>query len=230
MRSPRCIFLFPVDHLKPRSCKGAIWLSRGIAGFTLLEVLVALTLVSIILGALYSTFFLSHKAMEGMDSSLLKLQECRLAIDTMSREVDSLLYNPGARNYLFKVEDRDVYGKPTSRFFFNAFSPLMPGLSAISYYVEEADAGLTLFKKIHPAFKSSPEEEKGIEVVEGVESFVVEAKSDDRWVKTWDAAETKKVPEEIRITITFLMKDRQLSLFETAKPKIGKPILLPAKE
>ncbi len=50
---------------------------KSIKGFTLIEMLLALALLSIVLGALYSTFFLSHRAMEGIDGGLVKLQECR---------------------------------------------------------------------------------------------------------------------------------------------------------
>jgi general secretion pathway protein J len=105
--------------------------SGGVAftpeGFTLIEVLLALVLLSVILGAIYSTFILSHKAMEGMDQSLVKLQECRMAIDAIRREIESISYTPGREKTVFRIEDRDLYGKQASRFSFQTFSPLLPG-------------------------------------------------------------------------------------------------------
>ena len=50
-------------------------------GFTLLEVLIAVAILSIVLTALYGTFFMSSRAMEDMDESTTKLQESRKAID-----------------------------------------------------------------------------------------------------------------------------------------------------
>jgi len=201
--------------------------SGGVAftpeGFTLIEVLLALVLLSVILGAIYSTFILSHKAMEGMDQSLVKLQECRMAIDAICREIESLTYTPGREKAVFKIEDRDLYGKQVSRFSFQTFSPLIPGSSLVSYYVEEVDGKLNLLKRIHSSHQSVTEE-PGYEVVEEIESFLVEAKFQDSWIRTWDASEAKKVPEEIRITITALFKDRRLSIFERASPKIGRAI------
>jgi len=195
------------------------------AGFSLIELLFALALLSLILGALYSTFFLSYKAVEGMDNSLVKLQECRMAIDTISREIDSILYLPTSKELLFKVEDRDIYGKQASRFTFNAFSPLIPGLSTISYYgVEERDGGFSILKKLHSSCQPAIEE-KGVEVVDHVEAFLVEAREKEKWVKTWDASRTNGIPEEVRITIMISMKDRKLSLSETVRPKIGKAII-----
>ncbi|MEW6215210.1 MAG: type II secretion system protein GspJ [Nitrospirota bacterium] len=192
-------------------------------GFTLIEVLLAFTILSIILAVLYITFFLSHKAIDGIDESLLKLQESRMAIDIMSREVDSILYSAGNKNSVFKVEDRDIYGKQASRFIFTAFSPLVSGLSIISYYVEEKDGKLTIFKNLNSAYKPSFEG-KGVEVVEEVETFMVEVLDGNKWVRTWDASETEKIPEALRITITVLTKDRRVSIYETVRPKIGRTI------
>lgn len=118
-------------------------------GFTLIELMFVMVLLVIILGALYSSFSLAEKALNGLDSSLLELQECRNALDRMSREIDSTFYNSSDTNCIFKIEDRDIFGKETSRFRFTALSPIIPGISAISYYVEEKDGKLTLYKKIH---------------------------------------------------------------------------------
>jgi len=197
---------------------------RRNGGFTLLEVLISLVLLSIILGAIYSTFFLSDRAIEGMDESLLRLRESRMAVDAMAREIESIPQlsrqdNPGPA---FKVEDRDLYGKEASRFSFRSFSPLLPGLSSITYYVKEKDGKQSLFKKIVPAYKPEVPGQEGAEMIEDIGSFTVEVRNDNDWVKTWDAAETGKIPEEIRFTITVKIKDRTVTLYESCSPKTGK--------
>ncbi|MDH5202827.1 MAG: prepilin-type N-terminal cleavage/methylation domain-containing protein [Nitrospirota bacterium] len=189
-------------------------------GFTLIEVLVAFALLSIILAALYSTFFISHKAMEGLDESLVKLQECRMSIDTMRRDIDSVLYDPINKNSLFKVEDKDIYGKQTSKLVFTTFSTLRPGLSRIAYFVKEKDKKLVLMKEITSAYTSENVGE-GFEVVEDIEAFTVEVNYKDNWVKTWDSALTRTIPQDIRITLTTRLKNKTLTLFEIAKPKRG---------
>ncbi len=189
-------------------------------GFTLLELLIATALLAIILTALYSTFFLSQKAIDGLDESLIKLQECRNAVDVIGRETEALLYRQTNTHSFFRLEDRDIYGKQTSRLSFTAFSPLTYGLSAISYYVEEKDGVLTLYKKMGNPYKPD-DTVKGVDLIEGVDSFTVEVKQGDKWVKTWDTSETGNPPTEIRITITAMIKDRPVSLFETVRPMIG---------
>ncbi|MGC2064394.1 MAG: prepilin-type N-terminal cleavage/methylation domain-containing protein [Thermodesulfovibrionales bacterium] len=200
-------------------------------GFTLLEVLLALLLLTIVLGAIYSTFFLAQKAVTGIDESLLKLQEGRVLLDILSREIDAAVYTKTNLKSLLKIEDRDIYGKQTSRITFTTLSPLRPGLSRITYHIEEHDRVLTLYKKMDNPYKEISESktnESGpnqpVDLIEGLDSFTVEAKEGTNWVKTWDTAETKKMPLEMRVTLVFRIKDRPITLYETIKPKIGNPI------
>jgi prepilin-type N-terminal cleavage/methylation domain-containing protein len=192
-------------------------------GFTLLELVISLALLSIILVALYNTFFLSQKALDGVDESLLKLHECRVAMDTMSREAESVQYGQSNKNTLFTVKDRDIDGKPSSMFVFTSFSPLRPGLSLVSYYVEEKDNKLTLYKKIDDPYAppNAAVEKQGADIIEDIKAFSVEASDGKSWVKTWDASNNGKIPVELRITLTILVKDRPITMYETIEPKIG---------
>jgi general secretion pathway protein J len=194
------------------------------AGFTLLELLVASAILAIILGAIYSTFFLSHKALDGIDDTLLKLQECRTTLDTLGREIDSALYSPSDKLSAFTIEDRDLYGKQASRIVFTTFSPLTPGLSLASYYVDDNNGKLSLMKKIHSAFTPDNPQEKGVELIDDLGAFSVEAMLKGKWVRTWDAADTNALPEQIRVTITFTLKDKPFTLYETVNPRIGRTL------
>lgn len=208
-------------------------------GFTLLEVLLSLLLLTIVLGAIYSTFFLAQKAVTGIDDSLLKLQEGRALLDTLSREIDAAVYTRAKNKSLFKIEDRDIYGRQTSRLIFTTLSPQRPGLSRITYHIEEHDKILVLYKKMDNPYKESsestatgsatnqsinPSPDLPTDLIEGLDSFTIEAKEGTNWVKTWDTEETKKMPLEIRVTLVFKIKDRPVTLYETIKPKIDRPI------
>jgi general secretion pathway protein J len=195
---------------------------RKNCGFTLLEVLVAVAILSIILAAIYSTFFLSHRAIEGMDESMLKLQESRKAIDILRRELDSAFYRPDEGNTFLKILDRDVYGKQAAKLSFTTFSTLRPGLSKISYYVEEQDGKLNLFKKIESPY--STEEIEGVDIIEDLEAFTVEVMYNGKWVKTWDTDITKGMPGEIRICLSMMIKGRKVDLFDVSRPRVGKSV------
>jgi len=220
-------------------------------GFTLIEVLIAVTLLSVILAAIYSTFFLSHKAIEGMDEYMLKMQEARKALDILRCEIEAVFYKDKDSDMLLKLEDRDIYGKQAAHLTFTAFSALRPSLSRISYYIADQDGKLTLFKKIEsyyanennsisPPFNSplskggyrgvkvEMEESSGdnewFDIIEGIEAFTIEAKFNDKWVKTWDTEINKDIPQEIRISLTVKLKNGTITLFDVAKPRIGRQI------
>jgi general secretion pathway protein J len=223
--------------------RGYFFKGNPCAGFTLIEVLIAVAILSVVLAAIYSTFFLSYRAVEGMDESMLKLQESRRAIDILRMELDSAFYSESDGNTFLKIQDRDIYGKQATQLTFTAFSPLRPGLSRISYYIEEdKDRKLNLFKKVEYPYTnenkppSSPLSkgeagglfsEKGtgeVDMIEDIESFSVETIYGDQWVKTWDTDISKGIPGEIRITLSVIINGNKMTLFDVSKPRVGKSV------
>ena len=195
---------------------------RRKCGFTLIEVLVSVAILSVVLAAVYSTFFLAQKAVDGMDESLVKLQEARRALDILRCELDSSFFTEADANTLLQIKDRDSYGKSASELTFTTFSVLQPGLSKVSYYTEEHGGSLNLFKKIEAP--RTQEKTEGVELIENLDAFSIEAKYHDQWVKTWDADVNGNTPEEIRISLAIRLKDRTITLSDIAKPRIDKPI------
>jgi prepilin-type N-terminal cleavage/methylation domain-containing protein len=189
-------------------------------GFTLLELLLALAFLSIILAALYSTFFLAHKAVGALDDSILKLREGRMIMDVMTRELESASYRSDRDYSVFRVEDRDIFGKQASKLTFDTFSPLTPGASRISYFVTERNETMVLYKTIEDPHKTDMKSEE-TEMIEDIGAFSVEVRDKGGWVRTWDASETRKMPEEIRITVTIKTKDREHTLYGIITPMIG---------
>jgi general secretion pathway protein J len=191
-------------------------------GFTLLEVLIAVAILSIVLTALYGTFFMSSRAMEDMDESMTKLQETRKAIDILRRELESAYYKEDNEKTFVKVLDKDLYGKQATQLEFTAFTTVRPGLSKISYYMEEKDKKRTLFKKIGSSF--GKEESEGTDIMEDLDEFTIEAKYQDKWVKTWDTGITKKMPDEIKISLSVIIKGRKVTLSDMARPMYNKSV------
>jgi prepilin-type N-terminal cleavage/methylation domain-containing protein len=195
-------------------------------GFTLLEVLVAVAITVVVVAALYSTFFVARRAVDAVDDSLIRIQECRAVLDTMKREIESSLYRSGSSYTAFKLDDRDFYGKQASQLLFTSFSPLMPGLAKINYTVEEHEGKLVLSKKVSSAFGARGET-KNIELIEEMESFTVEAGYGDKWVRTWDSGGASGgAPEEIRISMKVYTKKGEglLTISEIARPRCDRPL------
>ncbi len=197
----------------------------GAGGFTLLEVLIAFAITCIVLAALYSTFFLSHRAVETVDDSLLRLQEARSVMDILKRELESAECIPGKDYSIFKLGDRDFYGKQASQLAFSSFSPLIPGLSKINYIVEEDEKKLVLKKAIISAYDKSGEA-KPVGLIEDIDSFSVEVKFNDKWVKTWDSTLSNCPSDDIRISVNVSTKrgEPPISISDIARPRIGRPL------
>jgi general secretion pathway protein J len=192
----------------------------GARGFTLIEVMLALAIFSVILAALYGTFFLAHKAVDGLDDSLLRMHELRTAFDTMQRELEAA--TAGTENP-FVVRDRDIYGKDASQLTLTTLASPSPGLLRVSYYVADQDGSLVLYKRLLPAYGQEEQAPSDMEapVLEDIEGFTVEIKRGNTWTKTWDDS---KPPEEMRLTISLRIQQRDFTMSETIRPKIGSTV------
>ncbi len=185
------------------------------AGFTLIEILISLTLLTIVLGAVYSSFFSVQSVLERFDKVSLKYHEARSALDIMRREIESALPD----NSPFIIKDLDLFGKNISSLDLTAFSFKGYGIKTISYYVEEKDGKLTLFKKEAAAGIQS--REYTMEAVEDIEGFTVETLFNNKWVQTWDTANTNRLPGFLRVSLEFDDNGKKVKLIEYARPRVG---------
>ncbi|MBI4826898.1 MAG: prepilin-type N-terminal cleavage/methylation domain-containing protein [Nitrospirae bacterium] len=195
-------------------------------GFTIIELLVSLAILVIVLGAVYATFFSIQRALDRFNNISMKYHEARTALDIMRREIESSYFDPsnpgdeaktGTRPQ-FSFKDKDIFGKDSSDLNLTSFS--LTGIALnISYRIEAEDGSLKLMKQESQTFQPS----KGytLEMMNGIESFTVEASFQRKWVKVWDAEQTGKLPDMLRITIAFDDNGKIVSLSEYARPVIG---------
>jgi len=200
-------------------------------GFTLIELMIAIAIMSVVLAALYGSFLLADRALVQVGESSLKLQESCAFVDTLKRELESVRYSPDNSFCVFKMNDRDFYGRQASSLTMTTTTPLMKGLAKINYAIEERDGSLVITKSMVSAFSQEAEENR-VDLVEDIESFTLQAKYQDLWVKTWDSSLSKNAPAEVKITLTMRMKSNKeeassavpFSVFETAKVMVGRPL------
>ncbi|MFN3480256.1 MAG: prepilin-type N-terminal cleavage/methylation domain-containing protein [Thermodesulfovibrionales bacterium] len=205
--------------------QSCLWQDRSQKGFTLLEVLISIAIISIILTALYSSFFMSKKAVDSLDDNLLRLQEMRMTLDVMRREVESVLFDRDKPYTIFRIEGKDIYGRDASSIMFTCFSYLAPGPLTVSYFIEgEENHPLVLRKRSRLKIKDSISDgqDRSVEILEDIESFTVEARYRDEWVKAWDSNLSHDVPEEVRFTIVINVKGRRYALSEVARIRTGR--------
>ena len=186
-------------------------------GFTLLETLLSLVLLIIILGAVYGSFFSAIRAIDRFEDVSLKYHEARIALDYMRRELEGAFFKnikPSEKEgniTAFIIEDRDILGKTASKLRFMTFKG---GIKTIVYHVHEENGNLILKKTESGGYI--------YEVMEGIESFTVETLYNNKWVRTWDTAQTGIIPGVLRVSIEFQDKGGRIKLTEYAKPMVGK--------
>ena len=202
------------------------------AGFTLIEVLISLTLLTIVLGAIYSTFFMVQRALERFENVSLKYHEARTTLDIIRREIESAyIKKPQNKDItrnktLFLLKDRDIFGNSASTLYFTSFPYRDKNLHVISYSVEESENTLKLLKMEAPAVTLSTlfSNLYKAELMDGIEGFSVETLFNNKWVKTWDASQINDLPDSVRVSIIFDDNGRKVKLTEYAKPRIGKSL------
>jgi general secretion pathway protein J len=204
-------------------------------GFTLIEVLLSLVFLTIVLGAVYSSFFTVQRALERFDGVSLKYHEARTSLDALSREIEgafldtSQALNSDKNTTSFELKDRDIRGNSASRLSFNAFSFRGSGTKKVSYFVDEKDGSLILFKSESYLYSSvkdmakpgSPQKTYTVELIEGIRSFTIETLFQDEWIRTWDSRNTGALPGVVRVSIEIPDRGGNVVLTEYARPRIG---------
>lgn len=200
-------------------------LRGGRSAFTLIEVLIALVLLTVVLGAVYTSFFSVNRAIDRFDTVAMKYHEARTTLDMMRREIESaIVSNPRSEgekkvSAAFVIKDRDVLGVSASLLEMTSYSFRGNSVITVSYSAAMKDGKLTLIKQESPPFYK----DRGytFEVMDNIMGFTVETIFNNSWVKTWDTATTGKLPEIIRLSIEFDDNGKTVTLSEYAQPMIG---------
>ena len=191
---------------------------RSTAGFTLLELLVALAILSGMVAMLYGGLFAVYRATDGVERSLTRLHEVRTALDVMRREIEAS--EPAKDNDpkpSITLVGKDYYGAPGTDCSFITFRSATGGTLAVRYYVaENTDRKLSLYKRVWRPWLGEDKAEEA-ELIDNISGFLVEVKNGDKWTSTWDGQNAS----EIRITLIVHAMDEDLTLIETARPAIG---------
>ena len=191
-------------------------------GFTLLEVMITLTLLGFILLIIFGGFRLSYSAWERGDSIKEDLNKMQSIFPLISHQIKSIV------PYKIKAEKAEgdylaFHGKLQSLKFISAF-PIKARrpegfVYAIYKYKEGGDGGsLILYEQRvlnRDFFEEEPKEESAVPLLEGISNIRFEYyreadKEKNRaegWVEEWNAKEEKALPTSLRMIITF--KDKK---------------------
>lgn len=198
------------------------------AGFTLLEVLVALALLAIIATAVYGTYFTLFKGKESTIAGMEERRALRETLDALRRELDGAWFRRNSQQLRFVVEDRDHFGKPASRLAFVTMAPpAPPGMPvsdqvAVAYSVVVKGEQLILARSSQGAQLDA--EPLNYPQMENIEGFLVECSADgSKWVRSWDTGINGTMPKAVRVTLQLRENDRTVGYTTLATIRIANP-------
>lgn len=191
-------------------------------GFTLVEVMVTLTILGFILLMIFGAFRLGLSAWERGDSTKEEYQKVRILSQMISQQIKSIVP--------YKIKTKKAggdylafEGKKRSLRFVSALPLKARGAEGFVYVVYEFKEGrgekggtLVLYEQRvlnRDFFEDEVKEESGISLLEGVTDIQFEYYQEENqdknqkegWVEEWNAKEVKAFPKSLKMT--FLQKN-----------------------
>lgn len=188
-------------------------------GFTLIEVIVTMTIVGFILVIIYQVFRVGLFSWEKGESSAEEYQKIRIVSRLLSQQIKS------AFPYEIKAQKAEANylafeGKKQSMKFVSAFpvkSKRPEGMVFTVYNFKEGGSGegsLILYEQRvlnTDFFEKELKEDEGVSLLEGLSQIRFEYfreadpqnNKTEEWVDEWNAKDEKQLPKAVKMTVTF---------------------------
>ena len=182
-------------------------MTKSQAGFTLVEVMLALTIFALMGTILYGAFSLGHGAVEKSQVSFAQNQKLRSFADLLGSYVRS------AYPYRPSVQDSTIFftGEEAELTFVSSFSLAMGGrgMAKVRLFWEsdQNDGGVLRLEEETPVRLETEEGSEGhttgMILRDGVREFRIsylDPKSEpEKWEERWDAKERNELPRAVRL-------------------------------
>jgi prepilin-type N-terminal cleavage/methylation domain-containing protein len=189
--------------MKPRPC-----VNLAHAGFTLLEVVLAVTLFAVLGAILYGAFAVGHRAMEKTQVAFDGNQKFRSAVDLLGS------YSRSSYPYRASPQDAAVFfiGEETEAEFVSAFSIAQGGrgMAKIRIYAESGQGGAQVIKLEEQAPVRISQEKQAAAIsntlvlrerVSGFRLAYLDPQDDrENWRERWDQDEHMGLPRAVRLS------------------------------
>ena len=193
-------------------------------GFTLLEVLIAVGLMSVIIMALYGTLFPVLASQKRLDAEIERITEVSRFMDIFSSEVRSSFFKTKNPYSLWTGELIETGSSATTRLTFTTLTHSAVGgggggggvggvgggragrdgdLVTIRYSAEEGSEGeITLYKEVWNPYTGGGNGGFKTGIIEDIEGFEVTYYDGAQWAGAWDAALEARAPEAVKVVLS----------------------------
>jgi len=200
---------------------------KGASGFTLLELIVTFTILSLVVVMILGALRLGSASWERGEERVEKVQKKRIVFDLLSQQMRSS-FPHRIKSQKAEADFLAFLGERTSLRFVSAFSiraRRQEGLVFVIYKVEEERTSgkiLKVYEKrvLNKNFlEETPDEEQFFILTDGLSDlnfeYFDEGEGKDasgEWVESWDTKEKKALPSQVKITVTWKEKKAELEI------------------
>ncbi len=195
---------------------------RSEQGFTLVEVLVAISILAILLTSVYGIFTSVSLTRERLDADSAEYHRARVLFDRLGRELRGTYFQPRDLDLIFtgrSAAENALELELTT----TAVSPLSQtgsGIAKVHYLlVEDQEAGsgsLVLMRSERPVHEQIDEGTAGMmRLVPGIESLTMRFYANGQWQTVWDGR-TSGLPELVEIALQLRTGDAEPTDFISA--------------
>lgn len=197
--------------------------AEGQRGFTLLELLVALSIGSVVLFALYLSFSSVLTGRSSIDERAERTREVERFVDSFSREVQSAYLSGDNRATFFKGSLGNN-ALPSGAVEFTTINYPASGTSGdlvvVRYSVGDTEGGqAALFKEVWNPYGTGNEHVR-VEVIEDIRGFDLAFYNGTSWAAAWDGALEKGVPAAVSATLKIMDRGAEKEVRTLARTMI----------
>lgn len=176
-------------------------------GFTLLEIVLAIALSSIVLLAVYFTYFGVNQSIDAASEGQEALETGRILMELIKQDIRGMA--PPPKYPLIAVIDDIEDEEPSHRINFITTSAMGAnpfGLSEVGYFIYKTPEGEKYFIRRESTEIKEELGEEGVdfELSRIVTSFKLSFFDGADWVEEWNSRSAGKMPKQVRIEITVM--------------------------
>jgi general secretion pathway protein J len=196
----------------------------GKKGFTLIEILVAVTIIAAIVSMVYGSYFATSKSVQACKSRIALSRQARKVLEQMARQIRCSYVGPAKKNenrYGPLSQQREKINENEISYFngnsgerggdflhlvttsdISSGNAAPDGLFETTYKFEKSIGTLFVSRqRFVNAPKSLAENRNWWPLVSNIEYIELEFSDGRQWLHTWDFTQNKSLPNAVRINI-----------------------------
>jgi type II secretion system protein J len=193
------------------------------AGFTLLELLLAVALLAIVAATVYASFQATTSAIDRSTRQGVSAQAARVILSRLADELTATEWGANRQETVFVGTTEEENGQSTSRLQFTSRShtwyPTQPPaveMATIGYEMDQGPHGVQFWRtELSNPFLLSGAPER-VMMTDRLADVQFRFYAKGEWTNAWDANELHQLPDLVEIVLTFLpVADGPKEVFRT---------------